>query len=147
MFQDKSASSHVNCEPRAVNQTCRSLEADLVLKLLQTSVETHSKCGPPISKISEVLLVNLALELCETQLGAQTNVWVFDNCNDKRLGARLDSCSIVVSGHDRNSVSADGLLNTLQSAFTFKSASLCECAIGAAHLRNCQTSALLCDET
>jgi hypothetical protein len=70
MIQDKGASSHVNCEPCAVNQACRGLEANLVLKLLQTSVETHSKCGPLISKISEVLLVNLTNELCETQLGA-----------------------------------------------------------------------------
>lgn len=100
MIQDKGASSHVNCEPRAVNQTCRGLEADLVLKLLQTSVETHSKCGPPISKISEVLLVNLTTELRETQLGALTNVWIFDNCNDIRLGACRDDSSIVASGHD-----------------------------------------------
>jgi len=100
MIQDKCAISHVNYEPRAVNQTCQSLEADLVLKLLQTIVETHSKCGPPISKISEVLLVNLTTELRETQLGAKTNVWIFDNCNDKRLGACFDDTSIVVSGHD-----------------------------------------------
>ncbi len=70
MIQDKGARSHVNCEPRAVNQTSRGLEADLVLKFLETSVWTHSKCGPPKSKISEVLLVNLTTELRETQLGA-----------------------------------------------------------------------------